>query len=566
MKSKKIIFGLPILILILSSTLSFAQGEKSIDTRIWSISYWQQLAKMGLVKFNPVEPRKSIYTSSKITATGVVPADSVDIAVINATNTIQSENSVFIHPANAGIVLNSNNSSDWPYTTFYGSSNFNSSNNGQSWQGSIQGTGGTNQGDPAVAIDRNGRFYVNYIASDKGQGVARSTDNGAHWTSLQIAAGPPGPDDLLDKNHFWVDNNTTSAFQGYLYAAWTLFQSGSPDTGNIQFSFSTDQGNHWSTPVNISSGVNAGNHNQGVNIQTGPNGEVYAVWAVYDSWPSDETAIGFASSTDGGIHWSTARRIEQNIRGIRKTLLGGNKTMRVNSFPSMTVDTSGNIYVVWTNIGIPGTNTGDPDIYMIKSTNGGTNWNNPIRVNKDTAGNGRDQWAPWIAADPVTGYLACIFYDSRDFSNNDMAETFVSISKDSGSSWEDFKVSDFAWSGDGIPGFSKNYAGDYLGIAFQGGKIYPVWSDDRSGNMLAYTSPLDLNSTGACNPPGSGDWVVSSSCSFTGSARAPANVVVKAGVILTVNSTAALDMDIKNYHLTVESGGGVLVKQGGKIY
>ena len=563
MKSKKIIFGLPILILILSSTLSFAQGEKSIDTKIWSISYWQQLAKMGLVKFNPVEPRKSIYTSSKITATGVVPADSVDIAIINAANTTQSENSVFIDPANAGIVLNSNNSSDWPVTTIYGASNFNSSNNGQSWQGSIQGTGGTNKGDPSTAIDLQGRRYLGFINSNSGQSIARSTDNGQNWTPILVRTLSSG---LLDKNHLWVDNSSLSSYQGNLYDAWTNLDSSSPNYTAIEITVSTDHGDHWSTPVNISSGVNAGSHNQGVNIQTGPNGEVYAVWAVYDSWPSDETAIGFASSTDGGIHWSTARRIEQNIRGIRKTLLGGNKTMRVNSYPSMTVDTSGNIYVVWINVGIPGTNTGDPDIYMIKSTNGGTNWNNPVRVNKDTAGNGRDQWAPWIAADPVTGYLACIFYDSRDFSNNDMAETFVSISKDSGSSWEDFKVSDFAWPADGIAGFASNYAGDYIGIDIEAGKIYPLWSDNHSGNMLAYTSPLEINSTDSCNPPASGDWVVSSSCFMHGSQSAPANIVVQSGAVLTVANDGFLNIDMRNYHLTVKSGSGVLIQQGGKIY
>ncbi len=48
-----------------------------------------------------------------------------------------------------------------------------------------------------------------------------------------------------------------------------------------------------STPINISAAVNAGSHNQGVNIQTGPDGEVYVAWAIYDAFPTDETATGF---------------------------------------------------------------------------------------------------------------------------------------------------------------------------------------------------------------------------------------------------------------------------------
>ncbi len=68
--------------------------------------------------------------------------------------------------------------------------------------------------------------------------------------------------------------------------------------------------------------MNAGSHNQGVNIQTGPNGEVYAIWSIYDSWPSDEKAIGFAKSMDGGVTFSTATRIINNIKGIRTTEVG----------------------------------------------------------------------------------------------------------------------------------------------------------------------------------------------------------------------------------------------------
>ena len=73
-----------------------------------------------------------------------------------------------------------------------------------------------------------------------------------------------------------------------------------------------------------------------------------------------------------------------------------------------------------------------------------------------------------------------------------MAEAFVAVSRDGAATWEDFKVSDVAWSGDGFPGFASNYAGDYLGIDIQNGKVYPVWTDDRTGVLLSYVSPLEL--------------------------------------------------------------------------
>jgi hypothetical protein len=95
------------------------------------------------------------------------------------------------------------------------------------------------------------------------------------------------------------------------------------------------------------------------------------IWAIYDGWPTDETAIGMAKSEDGGATFAPATRIISSIRGIRNTGIG--KDMRCNSFPSMTCDisnkaTRGNIYIVWTNVGVPGTNLGpDIDIYFSRS-------------------------------------------------------------------------------------------------------------------------------------------------------------------------------------------------------
>ena len=172
-------------------------------------------------------------------------------------------------------------------------------------------------------------------------------------------------------------------------------------------------------------------------------------WAVYDAWPSDEVAIGFNKSTDGGASYGTASRIINNIRGIRYSETS--KGMRVNSFPSMAVDISGGtyngyIYVVWANIGVPGVNTGsDIDVYMIRSTNNGDSWSSPIRVNQDPSGQGKEHFLAWITCDPTNGYLAVIYYDDRNVLPAE-CETYVSLSVDGGTTWEDIKVSDVAFS------------------------------------------------------------------------------------------------------------------------
>jgi hypothetical protein len=287
-----------------------------------------------------------------------------------------------VNPLDNNKILNSNNSTDFPVNLIFGTSGFFSTDGGQTWGGQKQGTGGNNSGDPAAAIDLTGRYYVGYIAVNDGQGVAYSTDEGLTWTHSQVANAGGS---LLDKNHLWVDNSPVSPHAGNLYSAWTDF--GGPHNEDIALSRSTDGGLSWSTPVNISAAVASGSHDQGVNIETGPNGEVYAAWAIYDSWPSDETAIGFAKSTDGGATFQPATRIITNIRGIRTSETS--KNQRVASFPVMAVDISGGarngwIYIVWTNIGTPGINSGpDIDNYMISSSNGGATWSTPVKINQD---------------------------------------------------------------------------------------------------------------------------------------------------------------------------------------
>jgi hypothetical protein len=68
-----------------------------------------------------------------------------------------------------------------------------------------------------------------------------------------------------------------------------------------------------------------------------------------------------------------------------------------------------------------------------------------------------------------------------------------------------------------------------------------------------------------CNPPANGDWIVAMSCTFQGQAAAPANVIVQAGVTLTLASGADLDIDFGGHHLRVRQNAKVIVKLGAKI-
>ncbi len=477
--------------LISSDAKTERERRNMVDTRVDNNGYYKRLAQQGLYTLNPeIRTEPAVYTGSSIKAFSVVTDDSPDIPLITGSTT-QSENSIFVHPLNSDVVLASNNSTNQSATTLYGANNLHSFTAGETWQGKVQGVAGSNSGDPTTAIGRNGRWYINYISNPGGQGIAYSDNNGVSWTARTVA---PNPGQLADKNHMWIDNSPTSPYSGNLYIAWTDF--GGVNNNQIVVSRSTNHGDNWGPMVSVSNAVNAGSHNQGVNLQTGPNGEVYAVWSIYNNWPNDEGAIGFARSLDGGLTWQPATRIINNIRGIRNTQT--KKNHRVNSFPSMAVDISdgpgrGNIYVVWANIGVPGTNQNTGiDVYMIRSTNGGNTWSAPIRVNQNPQGQGKEHYFPWIACDPENGVLSVIFYGDRNVNQNQV-EVFCANSFDGGDTWEDFKVSDVAFTPAPIPGLAGGYMGDYLGISALGGKVYPIWTDNRTGVTLSYTSPYFTN-------------------------------------------------------------------------
>ena len=468
-----------------------AQRAGQINTRVDNNGYWKKMAALGLHTLNPVTPvRPAVYNGSAISAYSVVTEDSPDVAVASSSST-QSENSIFVSPEDNQVAVNSNNSTQNPVGSLYGANSTETYDGGLSWDGSVVGAGGSNSGDPVALVGLDGAYYIGAISNSGGQQVSKSTNQGGTYTVYTVSNGGGG---FLDKNHMWIDNSLSSPFEGYLYDAWTDF--GGSANNNIGFSRSTNGGTTWSSQVNVSSAVNAGSHCQGVNINSGPDGEVYVIWAIYDSWPIDENAIGMARSFDGGATFEPAYRLIDDIRGIRDS--GVNKNMRNNSFPSMAVDISGgdrngNIYIVWSNVGFPGINNGnDVDVYLIRSEDQGETWSTPVKVNQDPSGQGRKHYFPWITCDPENGILSVIFYDDRNVGGDD-CEVYCANSFDGGETWEDFKVSDVSFTPSPIPGLADGYMGDYLGINARGGWVYPAWADNRTGSVMTYVSPYQTN-------------------------------------------------------------------------
>ncbi len=470
----------------------------SEDENIWSI-----------VKRDPAAPTK-VETPEWIPAEQIVRfynfGDGITVfpnfRPHPTTNSTQSETSVDVHPANSNIVFCSANASDWPVNTIFGSGVYWSVDGSTNWTGYDQPPFGSNRGDPVSVIGADGRLYENYINSASGQGVAVSTNNGVNWTTHTVA---PNPGSLADKNHFMVDKTPTSPYVNRAYCAWTEF--GGINDYNVALKYSSNYGQNWSSSINLSSGLSTSYLNQGANVQTGLNGEVYATWTVYigSNVNDGEDGIGFARSTDGGVSWSAPIYVYQQTNfGIRTTSLSGGKGIRCNSFPSMAVDRSGgsnngNIYIVWAQRGVSPAGI-DPDVVMSKSTDGGTTWASPVRVNDDALNNGKDQILPWVTVDQATGQLIVTFYDSRNVPNS-QAEVFMATSYTGGEPFTNFAVSDQAFVLDPISGFSGNYAGDYIGVAAYNDVAYAYWMDERTGNAQGWMAKVEFGPPCPIDPP-----------------------------------------------------------------
>lgn len=370
---------------------------------------------------------------------------------------------------------------------------------GHAWEGGdvIQGLTAP-ASDPAVCFDHEGNAYFEYAEGSRLQITLRRSINGGEQWETNLIDTVASRSFFNDKPHMTIDIQPASEYQGNIYSAWSILDPYGGDSIRnyshrcVGFRRTTisDWPRNPDTIMNLSEGVVGSSDTltlcQGVNLAVGPGGVLYAVWAIYDSIyfvpPNDdasEDAIGFTRSDDGGQTWEEARRII-TVRGIRShpsVQALPPKDMDVNSFPSLAVDSTGKIYVVWAD-----KRYGDADILMISSTDAGDTWSDtlhPMRINSDDSGNGKDQWFPWIALDSAGG-INVAFYDTRNDPENYFTEAWLARSTDSSSSFVNYRLSDVAFEPCVIRSSpERKYWGDYLGITATRDRVYAAWWDNE---------------------------------------------------------------------------------------
>jgi hypothetical protein len=338
-------------------------------------------------------------------------------------------------------------------------------------------------GDPVLAYDSLGNVYYSQLyqnGSTYGAAVAKSFDKGVNFTQFASACSFAGG--LVDKEWITCDQ-TAGPYSNYVYMGWRQFGS----TG-MRFVRSTDGGVTWSSPLTLGG-------DQGAYVTVGANGSISG-GNVYFGCTNSST-IRVYRSTDGGATFGSAVNAVTGIAGPG-VICAGRYTMksciRTNFFPLMAADNSftstrGNLYVVY---------AANPagidlaDIYMVKSTDYGSTWTSPVRINDDATT--ADQWMPAITVDKVTGKVFIFWYDSRiDPAGNLMTEIYGTHSTDGGNNFmPNYKISNASFNPNNMgvsqPGGEK-YIGDYVGNASVNSVTsLNAWNDSRNNNMGSFVS------------------------------------------------------------------------------
>jgi hypothetical protein len=330
--------------------------------------------------------------------------------------------------------------------------------------------GSNHWGDPWLVTAPDGSIYLSELRVVGGSLAGlhfmkgTPTGSGVTWTP-PVAMGTSGVSP--DKEAMAVDPAT-----GHIYITFTRFSGGS----GIWLFKSTDGGASFTGPTVISTG--SGTQLQGSAPAIGPNGELYVAWV--RNYPN-ENGIGFAKSTDGGATFT----VTTQIATVGDFSVSG--TDRTPTFPHIAVDRSGgpnngNIYIAYHSAHIGGGTNGDA-VFM-RSTNGGSTWSTPTRINDD--GTSALQWFPTMKVDSF-GFLHSFFYDRRLNPGTTTTNLYYARSGDGGLTWEpNVRVTDQSFNMTLNGADVSPWWGDYINADVQGKSAMVAYADGRSGNPDAY--------------------------------------------------------------------------------
>jgi len=194
-----------------------------------------------------------------------------------------------------------------------------STNGGSTWMTSRRLTWNVHSyPNPAIAVDSSGNVHVVWNDQYGEIHYKKSTNGGATWITSQRITWTWG-------TSLWPAIAVDSS--GNVHVVWSDDTPTFPHGGEVYYKKSTDGGSTWMTSQRIcwTSGSSFK-----PSIALDSSGNLHVVW--YDDTPGNYE-IYYKKSTNGGLTWMTSQRLTWNSGW--------------SGDPSIAVDTSGNVNVVW---------------------------------------------------------------------------------------------------------------------------------------------------------------------------------------------------------------------------
>src|SRR5229473_2662472 len=343
---------------------------------------------------------------------------------------------------------------------------------------------------PQLAVDLGGNIYVVWEDDTNTNSnilFSRSTDGGATFSPPKGVSNSAG---------FSFNPRVAVDTGGTINVVW----QDSPDffrTSNVFFSRSSDAGNTFSTPMNLSGTSSSA-------FYSTPQIAVHNAGNISIVWESDtgNLAIWFSGSSDGGATFSAPTMLSTNTGGSIDSQIAVDKNGNINvvweddlaghsdiSFsrsadngatfsppmnlsnplgnslansnsPRLALDLLGNIDVVWAN-----DSPGNFDIFISRSTDGGVNFSGPKNISRSSTFSSN----PFIAVD-AGGNINLVWADINPADLN--TDIFFARSSDGGATFSTAQNVSHS------SGFSSN---PWLTVD-AGANINVSWEDNTPGN------------------------------------------------------------------------------------
>ena len=307
---------------------------------------------------------------------------------------------------------------------------------------------------PRIAVSGNNVYVVWEESVNSGNNkimFAKSTDRGDTFSK---------PVNLTLGAITHSETPSIAAFRNNVYIVWA---DSFPENFDIFFLKSTNGGNSFTKPMNLS-------NDPGISYQpriaTDGNNGVYVLWT--------DNSLGnyniLFTKNIGGTTFSMPLVLTNDVKGV-------------SNFPNIAVSNNNNVYVVWShknNTDFDPSNTNNQtqtyDIFLTKSKDRGNTFSKPINLSNDPS----NSQNPAVAISRNNNVYVV-------WTDNSIGtyETFLTKSKDRGNTFSKVTV------------VSNNVARSTSpSVSTYGSNIYVVWSDNGFGNSeIFYTQSTDNGST-----------------------------------------------------------------------